>query len=184
MIDKFYHEIVQSSLVASLGLLQTSRKKCKFKIVPGWNNKVKDAHAAARRAYMKWLSNNRPRCGPSYIDIKETRKSFKYYLKHLKKNEEQLRADSITNSLKQDFTKKSFWSLINGSCMRKKKENKFSVCVGGASGPEAISSMWSNHYYSLLNCLTPSKEKLFVDSHTGPKLGNAGPPTKLSFGAP
>ena len=46
-----------------------------------------------------------------------------------------------------------------------KKKNKFSVCVGGAFGSEAISSMWSNHYHSLLNCLTPTKEKLFVDSH-------------------
>ena len=25
--------------------------------------------------------------------------------------------------------------------------------------------MWSNHYHFLLNYLTPSKEKLFVDSH-------------------
>ena len=46
-----------------------------------------------------------------------------------------------------------------------KKKNKFPVCVGGASDAEAISSMWSNHYHSLLNCLTPSKVKLFVDSH-------------------
>ena len=91
-------------------------------------------------------------------------KSFKYCLKQCKKNEDQLRSHSITNSLKKDFTKKSFWSLINGSGMRKKKENKFLEFVGGASSPEAISRMWSHHYHSLLNCLTPSKEKLFVDS--------------------
>ena len=101
MIDKFYQETAKFLLVASSGLLQTKRKKSKFKVVPGWNNTVKDAHAAASRAYMKWLSNNRPRCGPSYIDMKETRKSFKYCLKQCKKNEEQLRADSITNSLKK-----------------------------------------------------------------------------------
>ena len=81
MIDKFYQKIVESLLAASLGLLPTKRKKSKFKIVPGWNNTVKDAHAAARRAYMKWLRNNRPRCGPSYIGMKETRKSLQYCLK-------------------------------------------------------------------------------------------------------
>ena len=83
-----FNAIVESLLVASSGLFSTKRKKSKFKLVPGWNNTLKDAHAAARHAYMKWLNNNSPRCDPSYIDMKETRKAFKYCLKQCKKKKE------------------------------------------------------------------------------------------------
>ena len=37
----------------------------KYKIVPGWNEHVKDLHSAARISFLLWTENGKPRFGPA-----------------------------------------------------------------------------------------------------------------------
>ena len=68
-------------------------------IVPGWNDYVKEYHAAARNAFWWWNLNKRPRHGIIYHNMRTTRTQFKYALGPAKRAEETERADALAEDL-------------------------------------------------------------------------------------
>ena len=57
----------------------------KFKVIPGWNDYVKESYAISRDALKWWISNNRPRDGLIYHNMRTTRAQFKYAFNVTKK---------------------------------------------------------------------------------------------------
>ena len=85
---KTHHRDIESFYDSIINTLKTAAKKCiplskssKFKPIPGWNDMVKDAHAEARSAFLLWQSNNKPRQGYIFEDMKVSRSRFKYALR-------------------------------------------------------------------------------------------------------
>ena len=48
--------------------------------IPGWNKRVKSAHALARDAFKCWIISGKARQGTEYEEMKTSRSNFKYIL--------------------------------------------------------------------------------------------------------
>ena len=82
-IDALYSAIIRCLQMASgQELVKNSPRKRNHKQnVIGWNDYVRDAHEAARDAFLMWHANGKPRQGPMFNIMKRTRALFKYALR-------------------------------------------------------------------------------------------------------
>ena len=94
-LEHFYGHIISSIQLATSKCIPSSNNDFKFKIIPGWNDYVKESYAISRDALKWWISNNRQRFGIIYHDMRTTRAQFKYALRITKRNEESARADVV-----------------------------------------------------------------------------------------
>ena len=137
------------------------RKRTGFRAVPGWNEYCKEAHSAAREAYLVWRDNGRCRHGVLFENMKKTRAQFKRTLRICKKNDSKTQADRLAcDLLRRDD--KSFWREI-------KKINDSSVplasTVNNVSGEAAIAGMWKNNFEKLLNSSKDTRNKDVLDKY-------------------
>ena len=98
-IEHFYDSIVSSIQIATSKCIPCSINGSKFKVIPGWNDYVKESYAISRDALKWWISNNRPRDGLIYHNMRTSRAQFKYALRIAKRNEETARADALARDL-------------------------------------------------------------------------------------
>ena len=76
ILNNFYGHITSYIQLATSKCIPSFTNHSKFKIIPGWNDYVKESYAIFRDA-LKWLiSNNRPRFGIIY-GMRTTRAQFK-----------------------------------------------------------------------------------------------------------
>ena len=80
-IEHFYGHIISSIQLATSKCIPSSNNDSKFKNIPGWNDYVKESYAISRDALKWWISNNRPRFGIIYHDMRTTRAQFTYAAK-------------------------------------------------------------------------------------------------------
>jgi exonuclease III len=143
-IDNLYNYIIESLHKASNEVFVTSRKP-KANIVPGWNDYVKDAHLAARDAFVIWNDAGKPKFGPVFDIMKRSRAVFKYCLRYCKRNEAQLRANATCDKMiVKDHI--GFWKDIQS------QQNKYvpsASVIDGVKGTDAIVNMWMNHYKNI-----------------------------------
>ena len=156
-IDLMYDEISHALLESCDFLLQQPKRR--FNQVPGWNDCVKEAHQAAREAFLLWRSNGSPRQGVLFQQMNSTRAQFKLVLRLCKKDRSQKEADSLAKHLLAKDTKQ-FWKEVKH--MAGSKASDPSPTVGGACGADAVCHMWQKHYQGLLNSSSDNTEKDFV----------------------
>ena len=136
-MDSFYNQTISAIRIATQKSISTTKSSAKFKVIPGWNDYVKEHHDITRDAFHWWTFNNRPRHGPIYHSMRTNRAQFKYALRYAKSVEETARADSLAS----DFYDKNiddFWSNIRGSNVR--SGTILSNCIDDISGEVDISS--------------------------------------------
>ena len=144
----FYGHIISSIQLATSKCIPSSNNDSKFKIIPGWNDYVKESYAISRDALKWWISNNRPRFGIIYHDMRTTRAQFKYALRITKRNEDCARADALARDL-YDKDVDEFWSSVR---QLNRSSSLLSNCIEGVTGEKTISDYWREHFHKLLNC--------------------------------
>ena len=65
----------------------------KYKVVPGWNDHIKEFHSFARKYLIEWIKNRRPSDGTPLLKMKEARSCFKCALDYCKANEDKKRKE-------------------------------------------------------------------------------------------
>ena len=129
--------------------------------VPGWDDEVEPAHQAARDAYLMWREFGKPRTGPIYNVMKQSRCKFKYVLRKCKRNKETIIADKLANK----FSSKSdreFWKDVKNIMNSKVKlPNLIGECKG-----DDIPDMWKNHYENIFNSVENSNCTRFLSRLT------------------
>ena len=156
-LAKFYTDIIKALI--SSGIDSFGYKKANSKIVPGWNEYLRDLHRHARSAFLLWRDHNSPRLGPIAQLMRNTRAQFKLALRQCKENEAFLRAAALSSKLSSHNYQK-FWKEIQSLSP---KSNKTAQRVGGAVGDENIANMWSDHFSSILNCIDDQVSKTKID---------------------
>ena len=79
-----------------------------FKIIPGWNDYLKDIHANARHHFLLWVINGRPLEGIYLDNMKYSRSLFKSSLDRCRNNEDEIKQREIAeNCMNKKF--KQFW---------------------------------------------------------------------------
>ena len=141
-IDKLYCDIVHALKTSS-----PTPKLLKQKPVPGWNDYVRDLHAASRESFLLWKDAGKPRHGLVYNVMKQCKTKFKYAMRHCRNNEDTLRADALAKKLstKKDY---EFWRDI-----RNINNSKVALpnCIGENHGAKEITDMWFDYYNVLFN---------------------------------
>ena len=72
-IEHFYDNIFSSIQIATSKCIPSSINGSKFKVIPGWNDYVKERYAISSDALKWWISNNRPRDGFIYHNMRTSR---------------------------------------------------------------------------------------------------------------
>ena len=117
-----------------------------FKIIPGWNDEVKDIHAVARQKFLIWRDNGRPLTGPLLEDMKSARSLFRQALRNCKDNESYYRNKRMVDNLKGKRYKE-FWKEVENV----RSHNK--LCpqkIDDFSDSKEICELFSNKYRRIL----------------------------------
>lgn len=145
-INVFYN-CIESSIQHAVNLCIPQRqvRACEFN-VPGWNTYVSERHETARAHFKDWVYNGKPKHGPVYEGMKQTRALFKLSLRHCRSNIEQIKADACTVSLVNKEPRK-FWNEVYK--LGNSKTTNHVVTVGGATGKQEIADMWKTNFERL-----------------------------------
>jgi len=142
MLGNFHNNIEALKRAPSDVLTNSPKQKHN---VPGWNKDVREKHEAARQAYLYWIDNHKPKSGPLFDIMEESKKEFKYALRACRKSQQKCKADAMAEAL-QNRSPKKFWQSI-----RKSKKSWLLSAVGGETGNKAVTVMWRKHFSALLN---------------------------------
>ena len=73
---------------------------------------VAEKHDISRQAFLDWVHEGKPRCGPSYQHMYTSRASFKQALRYCKRHKEQLQADALAYSY-ENMSSTHFWKNVS-----------------------------------------------------------------------
>ena len=83
-----------------------------FKVIPGWNEFVKELYADARDRFLEWKTAGKPLNGIYRDRMHDSRTHFKNALDYCKQNEKQIRNMRLSQNLrKKNF--KQFWNEVH-----------------------------------------------------------------------
>ena len=117
--------------------------------MPGWNDYVSDLYESSREARSLWLSHGKPNRGPVYELHVNTKRKVKYAINFIKKNEAQLRKESLAKKL-SDCNVKEFWKEIRSM---NNSNTPLPEVIDNVSGANNILKLWQEHYSNLFNIL-------------------------------
>ena len=146
-IDNMFDGINNALKDASAHISTNSSHKVKK--IPNWRETCADLHDQARDAFILWKINGKPRAGPICQIMRSTRANFKAALRLCKKNNQRDEADQLAKKL-LNSNRKDFWKNIKN--VKNEHQNvPLAENIDGATGAEAITKMWKEHYSKLLN---------------------------------
>ena len=67
---------------------------------------MREKHKAARQAYLYWIDNHKPKSGPLFDIMKESKNEFKYALRACRKTQQKCKADAMAEALKEQISQK------------------------------------------------------------------------------
>lgn len=162
-LDDFCNSIVITLKRCGHTLRSNRKGAYKYNVVPGWNERVKELHCAARDAYCIWKEIGKPRQGDIFNVMKLSRMKFKQAIRKCKREKETIIADNIAEQLCQKDHRK-FWKEIK-HCTNSKV--KLPTNIDNIHGDVNIGSMWKHHYEHLFNDVEDSRcDKVCYDCST------------------
>ena len=149
--DKNHHKEINDLYIFIVNLLLLTSlllsKKCNgmFNKVIGWNDNVKKYYKVARNKFLSWKANGRPYNCQSYIDMKNSRKTFKKKLKECRKNKLKIKDEKLALSYNIK-NNKLFWKQVRS---RKNKKIETSEIIDNEQDPKIITEKFSNHFKNI-----------------------------------
>ncbi|CAG9561254.1 unnamed protein product [Danaus chrysippus] len=111
--------------------------------IPGWNERVKQAYATSKEAFINWVAAGRPSTGVVAEKRSSTKKDFKKEYKKCLRDSEEIKASRIALSLhNKNFN--SFWRQTNKAM--KTKNKTLAVEVNGKSDEREIAKEFASHF--------------------------------------
>ena len=138
--------------VIKVSLLQATdeykfSKDNRYKVIPGWNDHVRELHKIARKYFLKWKEHGKPLIGQLVEDMKCSRKSFKNAFDTCKGNEEKIRNEKLALKLRNKKYKE-FWKEVD---LKKNGKASSPSSIDGMSNPTEISNHFGNKYRKILD---------------------------------
>ena len=117
-----YSTLINSNSRGKKKNSKTVIKKNKFKVIPGWNRRVKYYHNHARSKYLVWLSMGKIRNGIENDEMGGSRTAFKNALNACNVNENVERSLSIKEKF-ENKSMSSFWKDVQHTNNKIKRSN-------------------------------------------------------------
>ena len=145
LLDKLFKQMKTVLLQATEEYV--IRVKEKFKIVPGWNDYLKDLHALARKYFLEWMGKGKPLNGIHILNMKQSRSQFKSALDQCKRDEEKIRNEKMAQNYKNKKYKE-FWRDVN---LNKNGSVITSTVIDGESNPQTVVDKFSEKYKAIFD---------------------------------
>jgi hypothetical protein len=157
-LDNFSNDITNALLSAAQHSIPCRRRGSHRAAIPGWNELVRDSHAAARLAFLMWVREGKPRQGPVHQEMYRTRLRFKYAIRECKEREETTHADKLAT----DLLNKNSVTFWRDDKSQQSKKGSLPPTIDGISGETMLCTMWMDHYRDIFNSLPTSPLKTAV----------------------
>ena len=144
-LDRIF-QLMKIALLESTSDFNFDKVK-KYKIIPGWNQYVKEFHAVARSHFLKWKDKGKPKTGIYVANMKESRAKFRNEFNKCKDNEENIRKDRLAGYLRNK-NHKEFWREIDS---QKQSNVSQPSSIDRESNPQLIANNFSQQYKLILD---------------------------------
>ena len=116
---------------------------------PGWTQYVSDLYDYSKTCRRIWLNANEPRQGSIHEEYVKSRTRFKYALRFISRNEEQMRKEALAKKLSSKKINE-FWKEVSvtNNCKTPLPDS-----IDQANGPNEIVELWREHFKDIFNCL-------------------------------
>ena len=151
--NKSHIEYIESIFkrIISILLLSTSdfcvASKNNFRVIPGWNEFVKEFYADAREKFLEWKEAGKPLTGVYRDLMHASRAQFKNALDYCRRNEKQIRNTRLAQNL-HDKNFKEFWDEVYKT---NRNNNLLPSKIDSHSGELNIANAFADKYCKILD---------------------------------
>ena len=150
IFNNFFEAIVEACNSACVEVIPHSPPgRLQNKVIPGWNNTVKEKYKTSKFWHEMWVMNNRPCTGWVAQIRRKTRAEYHRAVKVLKGNKEKELKIKVSNELSNNNSK-GFWQIIN---KMNKTNSENNVVIEKKCGTEAC-EVFKTKYEALYNQYT------------------------------
>ena len=167
VIYQVYNSIVTALCTAiDKCIPRTSPVNGRAKVIPGWNDYVKDKKALAELWNFIWQQIGKPHHGTISNTMRKTKRDYHYAIRYCKKNESQIVSTKMAQA-PLSGRNRDFW---NETRKLTKQNSQCSSTVDGITGAENIADLFYDKFKCLYNSVPYSEcemNQLKSDIHTG-----------------
>ena len=146
-IKEIHSKIVKISREASGKTLPHTSQKKDVKIIPGWNEHVKEHAERASMWHNIWVNSGRPTHGYLANIRRKTRLKYHYTLRRVVKDNKIMRNEKMGEAISQN-NDRVLWDEVKKMT---KTNNKLPNMMDGSSEPADITNIFTNKYENLYN---------------------------------
>ena len=155
-IVSFHDDIINAYIMSSFCNIPVSSKNgCK--IIPGWNEHVKEKREKCLFWHELWKENGCPHNGHIANIRRQSRAQYHHAIKYVKKNKESIKAENMANNLLQNKSC-DFWREVKK--VKSSKGNKVASSIDGQSSGQNICDVFLNKYECLYNSVSYDKAEM------------------------
>lgn len=156
-IDSLYYTLIMILTIVSQQYSKNCVKKDKFRVIPGWNRRVKQLHKTAREAFLSWVRTGKQINTTHHHNMLTTRKLFKNALNDAKINEH----NEVCQSIAEKFSNKNFrefWKDVR----KQKCCIKDANVIDGENRSKKIVNIFANNFFQGQQAVNNEKENIFI----------------------
>ncbi len=146
-IDRLYANIIEALIDASRNF-QRRGKTISQDTIAGWNSTVREHHAQARDAFLRWRACGSLSDTTEYEDMCRTRSIFKRVLRQCKIDKDRHEADGLAKTFLNKQSR-DFWKTVKDT--KKDKVNAAVTSIGSVTGIKNVCNKWKDYFNELLN---------------------------------
>lgn len=154
-INAFYDNIIKAMTQASKESIPIRGKKAK-KIIPGWEEYVKDEKESSLFWHRLWVDNGCPHHGIIASIRRRTRLKYHYAIREARKKEKVIRATRMAESLSKHNCNE-FWNAFN---KRKKNNTNVPSEIDNKKDGKGISELFSDKFSELFSSVKYNEEDM------------------------
>ena len=155
-IHKLHNEIICHTSNASKRCLPHTSNKKQRKIIPGWNEHVKEHAERSKMWHEIWVQNGRPRVGYLANIRRKTRLKYHYAIRYIVKKETLLRNNKMAEAI-SDNNDRVLWDEVR---KYSKSNNDLPNGMDGHSKVEEITDTFTDKYNTLYNSVSYTEHDL------------------------
>lgn len=142
-MDELYIKLINAIQIGAEEFKRSVVKENSFKVIPGWNRRVKSLYLEARNKYLDWRGDGRSLGTAKHENMIKSRREFKKALNHCKANEHQEKCKSIVEKFStKNF--REFWKEVRKQKTRLKNSN----IIEGLNDNNLIVNKFADKYLS------------------------------------
>ena len=151
-----HNEIINICSAASKTCLPHSSTSKGMKIVPGWNEYVKEHAEEAKVWHDVWLRSGKPKQGDIANMKRKTRLKYHYAIRYVMKENSRIRNNKMADAISTN-NDRVLWDEVKKMT---KTNNNLPNIIDGSTGIEEISDIFAEKYDTLYNSVSYSQSDL------------------------